>query len=130
MGSRREAVERATAAFSEGDFDRAIEFAHPEIEYVPAGGQAPIRGAAQLRAWMEPDAFESQSLEAEEIHESENAVLVRLRAWNRAAASGIEMEVEAWVVWTFDESGLARRLAVLQRHERDAAFQAAGLDPQ
>ena len=58
-----DALRRSHQAFNRGDFDVAVESAHPEIEFIPPGGQAPLRGAAALRAWMEPNAFEEQRIE-------------------------------------------------------------------
>lgn len=58
-----ETLRRAYAAFSRGDFDDALTYAHPDIEYVPAYGAAPVRGLEPLRSWMEPDAFEWQVIE-------------------------------------------------------------------
>jgi ketosteroid isomerase-like protein len=49
-----ERLRRAYAAFSRGDFDEALTYAHPDIEYVPSEGAAPVRGLETFRAWMEP----------------------------------------------------------------------------
>ena len=43
-------LRRAYAAFSRGDFDKALTYAHPDIEYVPAEGAAPVRGLETFRA--------------------------------------------------------------------------------
>ena len=58
-----DALRRSHEAFNRGDFDAAVAIAHPEMEFVPPGGQASLRGAAALRAWMEPNAFEEQRIE-------------------------------------------------------------------
>jgi ketosteroid isomerase-like protein len=123
IGSLRHSYE----AFNRGDFDAAIEMAHPDIEFVPPGGQAPLRGADAVRAWMEPDAFESQQLQAREFRVQGNNVLVRQHARARGAGSGIEMELETWVLWTFDEDGLATRVESFLPHQDAEAFEAAGL---
>jgi ketosteroid isomerase-like protein len=120
-------LRRAYDAFNRGDFDTAIELAHPEIEYVPPGGQALLKGANALRAWMEPDAFESQVLEIEELKVAGDRVLVRQRATARGAASGIEMEIQSWTLWTFDPDGKAIRAEVFLPHQDAEAFEAAGL---
>jgi ketosteroid isomerase-like protein len=57
-------------AFNRGDFDAAMEFAHPDILFVRPGAQAEVRGAEAVRAWMEPDAFESQVIEPLEFRVS------------------------------------------------------------
>ena len=50
-------------AFNREDFDAAMEIAHPEMEFVRPGGQSSVRGVEAMRAWMEPDAFEKQTVE-------------------------------------------------------------------
>jgi ketosteroid isomerase-like protein len=102
------AVRRGYEAFNRGDFDTAIEQFHPEIVFVPPGDQTPLRGADAMRAWMEPDAFESQQLQPREFRAHGNKVLVRQHARARGAGSGIE--IETWVLWTLDDDGLAMRV--------------------
>jgi ketosteroid isomerase-like protein len=120
-------VRRAYEAFNRADFDTAIELAHPECEFVPPGDQAPLRGADAVRAWMEPDAFESQQLEPREFRVQGNKVLVRQHVWARGAGSGIEIELETWVLWTLDDDGLATRVEAFLPHEDAQALEAAGL---
>jgi len=50
-----ETIRTAYDLYNRRDFD-AIPL-HPDIEIVPSGDQAPIKGAARVRAWWEPDAF-------------------------------------------------------------------------
>ena len=78
----------AYEAFNRADFDAAMEVAHPEIEFVPPGGQSPRRGADALRAWMEPDAFESQQIQPVEFRVQGDKVLVHQLAKARGAGSG------------------------------------------
>jgi ketosteroid isomerase-like protein len=120
-------LRRAYEAFNRGDFDTAVELAHPEIEFVRPGGQASLRGADGLRAWMEPDAFEEQQLQPREFRVQGNKVLVRQHARARGAGSGIEMDLETWVLWTLDDDGLATRVEGFLPHQDAEAFEAAGL---
>lgn len=108
-------------AFNRGDFDRALAFAHPDVEYHPPGGQAPFRGKAQMRAWMEPSAFDSQTVEPLEFEVSGNRALVRSLTRARGAGSGIEMEIESWTVWTLDDDGLVTRVETYLPHEEAEA---------
>src|SRR5688572_30081327 len=87
-------LRRIYEAFNRGDFDAAIAGVHPEIEFVPPGGQSSLRGAEALRAWMEPDAFEDNQVEPLEFSIHDNKVLVRQHATARGAGSGIELDVE------------------------------------
>jgi ketosteroid isomerase-like protein len=120
-------LRRSYEAYSRGDFDAAIEIAHPEVELVPPGGQAPLRGAEAVRAWMEPDAFASQDIEPLDFRIAGNKVLVRQHSRIRGAASGIEMEVELWVVWTLNDDGLVTRVENYLDHQKAEALEAAGL---
>jgi ketosteroid isomerase-like protein len=120
-------LRRAYEAFNRGDFDTAIEVAHPEIEFFPPGDQAPLRGADAFRAWMEPDAFESQQLQPREFRVQGNHVLVRQHARARGAGSGIEVELETWVLWAFDDDGLVTRVESFLPHQDAEALEAAGL---
>ena len=56
-------LRQAYEAFSRGDFDEALTFAHPDIEFFPPGNAAPYRGIEKFRTWMEPDAFDRQVIE-------------------------------------------------------------------
>jgi hypothetical protein len=119
-----ERLRRAYEQFNAENFDATVEFAHPDIVFTRPGGLPDIRGAKSLRAWMEPDAFESQVLEIEEFEVAGNRVLVRQRATARGAGSGIEMEIESWTVWTFDPDGMAIRAEFFLPHDEDEARRA------
>ncbi len=120
-------LRRGYEAFNRGDFDTAVELAHPEIEFVPPGGQSPLRGADALRAWMEPDAFEDQQIEPIEFRMHGNRVLVHQLITARGAGSGIELNLEGWAVWTFDADGRVTRMESFLPHQEIEALEAAGL---
>ena len=120
-------LRRIYEAFNRGDFDAAISVAHPEIEYVPPGGQSSLSGAEAVRAWMEPDAFEDNQVEPLEFRIHDNKVLVRQHATARGAGSGIELDLEIWAVWTLNDDGLVTRLEVYLPHQEAEALEAAGL---
>ena len=73
---------------------------------------------------MEPDAFESQVTEPLEIEIAGNRALIRQLRRARGAGSGIEMEVGAWAVWTFDDDGRVTRMENFLEHEEDEARRA------
>jgi ketosteroid isomerase-like protein len=114
-------------AYNRRDFDAFPKELPADFEVIPPGDQAPIKGAAAVRAWMEPDAFESQVIEPLEFRVTGNKVLVRARAKIQGAGSGIEAEFLIWSVWTFDEAGLATRLEIYLDHQEAEALEAAGL---
>ena len=117
-------LRRGYDAFNRGDFDAAVEFAHPDIVFVRAAGQSDLKGADAIRAWMEPDAFESQVSEPLEIEIAGNRALIRQLTRARGAGSGIEVEVESWAVWTFDDDGTVTRMENFLEHDEDEARRA------
>ncbi len=122
-----DALRRSHEAFNRGDFDAAVEIAHPEVEFVPPGGQASLRGAEALRAWMEPDAFEEQRIEPLDFRVEGRKVLVRQHAQARGAGSGIDLDMKMWTVYTFDDDLLATRMESFLPHQEAEALEAAGL---
>jgi ketosteroid isomerase-like protein len=120
-------LRRCHAAYSRGEFDEAAAVLHPDIELVPAGGQPAIRGVRDVRAWMEPDAFAEQVLEPVDVWVAGHKALVRVEARARGATSGMELEFEAWTVWTFDAFGVLTRAEIYMEHEQADAQLAAGL---
>jgi hypothetical protein len=58
--------------------------------------------------------------------ENDWTILGRQHITARGSASGIELDVVTWSVWTFDEDGLITRIAIYLDHEEDKALEAAG----
>jgi ketosteroid isomerase-like protein len=123
-------VRRVFDAFNRGDLNAAMKNIHPEAELVTTGGQQTLKGAARVRAWMEPDAFESQVVEPLDFRVVANRVLVRARSHIKGAGSGIEVDALGWMVWTYDEAGLATRLELYLGHQEAEALEAVGLSEQ
>ena len=122
-----DALRRVYNAFNRGDFDAAVAIAHPEIEFVPVGGQASLSGAEALRAWMEPDAFEEQRMEPLDFRVEGKKVLVRQHTQARGAGSGINLDLEFWAVFTFDDDLVVTRVEAYLPHQESEALEAAGL---
>ena len=121
-------VQRWFEALNEEDFDAAIVLMHPEVEFVPPGGQPAYKGAERLRRWMEPDALQGQTFAPlESVAAADGTVLVKHRVTARGASSGFPVDVISWSVWSFDEKGLITRAQVFLEHEEDQAREAAGL---
>jgi ketosteroid isomerase-like protein len=120
-------LRRLHEAFNRGDFEAALQLAHPDIELVRAGGQSSVKGVAALREWMKPDAFEEQRLEPLDFRVNGDKVLVRAHATGRGAGSGIEVDVEGWIVWTLDDHGLVKEAQLFPPNEEAEALEAAGL---
>ncbi len=110
------------------DFDAALALVRSDVEFVPPGDQPAYRGAESIRRWMEPDAFVEQVIEPLDFTVAQDGrILGRQHIRARGAASGIEMDIITWSVWTFDESGLIIRVEVFLPHEEARARKAAGL---
>jgi SnoaL-like domain len=101
-----------------------VELGHEEIVLVRAGGQGEVRGLEALRAWMEPEAFESQLLDPLEFEATGERVLARIHSTIRGAGSGIEIEIDAWTVFSFDDQGRFTRVEIYLEHEEDEARRA------
>ena len=114
-------------AYNRRDFDHLPKPLHPDIELVPSGDQSPIKGAARVRAWMEPDAFEYQVIEPLDLRVVGEKVLVHGRSKFRGAGSGIESEFLFWAVWTFNDAGITTRVEIYLDHQEADALEAAGL---
>jgi ketosteroid isomerase-like protein len=119
-----ERLRRGYEAFNRGDYEAAMEWVHPDVVYVSPTAITDVRGAEAFRAWMEPDAFDSQESELGEIEIEGNRALVQQKTRARGTGSGIEMEVEGWSVWTFDDDGRVTRIETYLQHEEDEARRA------
>jgi ketosteroid isomerase-like protein len=120
-------VNRTYEAFSRGDFDAAMEMAHPEIEFVSPREQSRLKGVDALRAgWsLTP----SRSNKSSHARSESRAIrlLVRQHARARGAGSGIELDIDMWAVWTLDDDGLVTRIESFLIHQESEALEAAGL---
>jgi limonene-1,2-epoxide hydrolase len=119
-----ERVRQLMNAFNRGEYDAASEMAHPDVVLVRLGAMPEVQGVEGLRAWMEPDAFDSQRTEITDVEVEGRRVLVRQHTTARGAGSGIQMDIESWAVWSFDEEGLVTRIELLPEHEEEAARRA------
>ena len=117
-----ERLHRGYEAFNRGDYAAATEWVHPDVVMVSLSpGRTELRGAEALRAWMEPDVFESQNSEARKIEIEGNRALIRQHTRARGSGSGIEMEIGSWAVWTFDDEGRVTRIENFLEHDEDEA---------
>jgi ketosteroid isomerase-like protein len=121
-----ELVRSILAAFNRGDIEAVVQAVHPDIEFTRVGEQSPVRGVAELRKWMEPDAFQDERFEPLDFTVNGNKVLVHQHFTGRGAASGMELDFTTFAVFTLDD-GLVTRLEAFLPHEEAEARGAAGL---
>ena len=123
-----EIVRRVYDALSQGDFERALEDAEPDFEWMPPEQdiQGPVQGAESLRRFLKDqnEAFEDFRVEAEELKEHGDQVLALIRVRGRGRASGVEFDIRAATLWTFRGGRLIRGQVF---PEREKALEAAGL---
>jgi ketosteroid isomerase-like protein len=123
-----ERAKRLLEAVGRVDYEAAMELVHPQIELVPPGAQAPRKGAGRFRQWLEPDAFAEQVIQPLDfVAGEEGRVLSKQHIKARGSGSGIELEIESFTVWSFDEDGLITRVEIFLPHEEARARAAAGL---
>jgi len=80
-----------------------------------------------VRSWFEPDAFAEQHSELLDFNVSGDRILARVRTRMQGASSGIELDGGGWVVFTFDQAGLVRRMEIFLEYDETEARKAAGL---
>src|SRR3954447_19227820 len=110
-------LKRGYELYNAQDFDGLEAMVSPDIVFERDGGAPPIRGYAAFRAFNEPDAFEWQRIEPLEFVVAGDKVFVPIRIRAKGAISGVELDMEAWQVWTFAD-GLPVRLAHTFDEER------------
>ena len=126
----REAYDALGLAARKGDFDAFFrEYAHPEIEWVPlegapdaatAHGHGPVK--ARMMAML--DVMEKPQIEAEEIIEAGEKVVIAIRISGRGRGSGIDVEANWFHVVTERDDKAVR---IEWYASRDEALEAAGL---
>jgi ketosteroid isomerase-like protein len=128
----RENVETVRAVFerrSEGDFRSHFDLFDDHVvlvlrpEFPDAGAHFGTEGLAKYtRGFLEP--WTHLTMEAEEIIDAGDTVIVRLVQRAAGDASGAETELRYFQLWTF-RGGKVIRLESIRT--RDEAFEAAGL---
>ena len=117
-------LRRGYELFAAGDFDALLELVADDVVVERPGGQPALHGRAEYRAFLEPDAFESQRFEPLEFVENGDRVLVRVHSHARGAGSGVEWDEEWFHVWTMRDGRGAHLVATTDEAE---ARLAAGL---
>jgi ketosteroid isomerase-like protein len=117
------------AAYNRRDFDAAVEFFDPQVDWVlPAHQRADsCRGPeAVIRFWEGLDeTFDELQLEPQESLDAHDRVATRLRYYGRGKGSGAEIETEMYHQVTTFRGGAMVRIEYFASW--DEALEAAGL---
>lgn len=120
LGRIREEFQR----FNRGDFDGLREFVSDDVVVERVGSLHPLHGWDAFRQMLEPDAFEWMQVHPRNWVINGDRLLLHADIHAKGAASGIEMNIEGWMVWTLSD-GIVVRIATFQ--EEEDARAAAGL---
>jgi ketosteroid isomerase-like protein len=121
------------ALFERGDFDRAFEVFHPDIEWVEwqaLPGASVRHGLDQVREYLEEigEAFDELHYDAEDIQVEEPFVVARIHVHGRGRASGLPVSARVVHVWRAGADGRAVQLRVFGSME-EARAAISGSDP-
>jgi ketosteroid isomerase-like protein len=125
-----EIIRRATAALADQGLEAMLAYVHPDFEVTtpPSLASEPdtFRGHDGLRRWFGgfSDGLEDVSLESRELIPAGDQVLVRTVLLARGRSTGIDVEQQAFILWTLCD-GLVSKGEVFA--ERGPALEAAGL---
>jgi ketosteroid isomerase-like protein len=111
-----DAVRRCLDGWNRGDVDAWLESAHPDVEFYSEiarrmqGAETVSRGVAELRRfWDDWHSVWNLKIDAAEIRDLGDTVVVLGRMQARGEASGVNLEQPVAYVYEF-EGGLARRV--------------------
>ena len=124
-------VRRAVEAMNGGDFETALDLAHPDIEWqtldaFPDAGT--YRGPEEVRSFFQTwlDTFKGFRLHLENCEAlDEHRVLARLRVSGEGAGSGVEVESPPFFQLIEYRDGLLLRARMFRTE--DEALEAAGV---
>ena len=116
-------LRRGYEAFSRGDYDTALAWMHPEIEWHRGGASIEggvVRGREAVKDFLRPEVFDRQVAEVEEILDYGDQLLATVLFHARGKASGIEIASRGYHLWTL-ENGLVVRTEMFQEREEALA---------
>ena len=95
-----ERMKRGFRLLNAGEFDELEQYVSPDVVVGRVGGMPPLVGWPALRENLEPDAFESQTIDPLGWEYSGNKALIHMRIHSVGAGSGLAIDTEGWMVWT------------------------------
>ena len=121
-----ERMQRGFALFNSGEFDGLAEFVAEDVVMERVGDLPPISGWEAIREFFMPDAFEWQRISPLDWTINGNKACIHVRVDSKGAASGVELSIDGWMVWTVADH-VVTHIATFQ--SEDEARRAAGLAP-
>ena len=121
--------EQGSAAFNEGDLDRALAWLPEDLEWYPPSEDPDtrvLRGPAEVTRWFEEfrALFDEWRIEPAGFEQpTEGSVLVNHVIRGTSRAAGVPVEVVTFELWEFEDG---RPFRVRQFFSRDDAVAAAG----
>ena len=118
-------------AFNRRDFDRMVNYAHPDFEIRPLPALVAMTGDDRVKGYAEAkrfwtsffEGFDEIQIEPREIVEEGDMVVAELR-WTGRGRSGIEVDQFHTDLWFFRDGRIARVEGFATKAE---AIEAAGL---
>jgi|tagenome__1003787_1003787.scaffolds.fasta_scaffold18988588_2 ketosteroid isomerase-like protein len=126
-------VGRFVAAWARDDLAAAAELAHPEVEQHPTVGGVErgrvLRGVDEIRQDYErvEETWDEHRVEPEKIIDAGDRVVLFQREFQRGKSSGVELEIEAAVIFDLRAGRITRVQGYM---DRAAALEAVGLGKQ
>jgi uncharacterized protein (TIGR02246 family) len=109
----RALIERGIEAFNANDPEGVLALVAEDVEWKRVDGLPDqggvLHGREQVRAFLEPEVFDRARFEALEVVGEDDVALVHGIFHARGAGSGIELDVETYIVYRVRE-GLAWRV--------------------
>ncbi len=128
-----EVVQRFAYCWSRGDWEGSEAFVDPDVEQHPTvggveGGRV-LRGVDEIRRDYEEveETWDEHRVEPEEFIDAGDRIVLLHREYQRGRSSGVELEIDAAVVFDLRDGRIVRVQGYM---DRDAALEAAGVSAQ
>ena len=128
LSNFRTTYEQSSAAFNEGDLDRALSGTPEDLEWHAVSEdpeQTVLRGPAEIKGFFQGfrSVFDEWRVEPLSFEQpSEASVLVHHVIRGTSRGAGVPVEVETWEVWEFEEMQPVRVRQFLSREEALASI--------